>query len=98
MRVSRFVRDALRLCIAAAILAGCGGHAGDGVVPSNAAPNSSFPYHKTFSYTGGAQYFTVPAGVSQLRSLLLGLTAVAIRCGTAPAAAQKVATVGASAP
>ena len=71
MRVFHFVRGALRLCVAVAMLAGCGGHAGDGVVPNIAAPNS-LPNHKTFNYTGGAQNFKVPAGVTQLRVIALG--------------------------
>lgn len=71
MRVSRFAQDALRLCAAVAILSGCGGHAGDGVVPINAVPNT-LPYHKTFYYTGGAQDFKVPAGVTQLKVIALG--------------------------
>jgi hypothetical protein len=53
------------------MLAGCGGHAGDVVVPNNATPNS-FPYHKSFNYTGGAQDFKVPAGVTQINVIALG--------------------------
>ena len=66
MRTSGFGRDALWLCAAVAMLVGCGGHAADGVVPVNAAPDH-LPNHKTFNFTGGAHYFTVPAGVRQIR-------------------------------
>jgi hypothetical protein len=57
--------------VAVAVLAGCGGNTGNGVVPMNATPNSS-PYHKTFNYTGGAQNFKVPAGVTRLKVIALG--------------------------
>ncbi len=71
MRTSRFVQDALWLCAAAAMLADCGGHVGDGVTPTSAAPNS-LPNRKSFDYTGGPQYFTVPAGVRQIKVIARG--------------------------
>jgi hypothetical protein len=61
----------LGVCAAVAMLAGCGGRAGNGVVPSNAIPNS-FPYHKSFYYTGAAQDFKVPAGVRQVKVIARG--------------------------
>jgi hypothetical protein len=68
LRLSRY---ALGVCVAVATLAGCGGQASNGVVPSG-APNSSLPYHKTFNYTGGAQAFKVPAGVTHITVVALG--------------------------
>lgn len=65
----RFGRYALGVCVA--VLAACGGQASNGVVPATAVPNT-FPYHKTFNYTGEAQDFKVPAGVRQLRVIVLG--------------------------
>jgi len=67
----RFGRYALGVCVAVAVLAACGGQAGNGVVPAAAVPNT-FPYHKTFNYTGEAQEFKVPAGVRQLKVIVLG--------------------------
>jgi hypothetical protein len=58
--------------IAALAFAGCGGLQ---VAPTGGAPSGapdSFPYHKTFNYTGGAQNFKVPAGVRQLKVIALG--------------------------
>jgi hypothetical protein len=75
MRISVVGRDALSCCLAAAMLAGCGGHAG-GAIPltagSVASPSTKFPYHKTFNYTGRAQEFKVPAGVRHLKVIALG--------------------------
>jgi hypothetical protein len=61
----------LGVCAVVAMLAGCGGRAGNGVVPSNAV-SDSFPNHKSFYYTGGAQNFKVPAGVTQLKVIARG--------------------------
>ncbi|MGA7200445.1 MAG: glycine-rich protein, partial [Candidatus Cybelea sp.] len=55
-----------------ATLAGCGGPAGNGVVPIGSAVPNTFPYHKTFNYTGAAQDFKVPAGVRNLKVVALG--------------------------
>jgi hypothetical protein len=66
-----FGRCALGICAAAAMLAGCGGHAGSGVVPINVAPDS-LPYHQTFHYAGKKQSFKVPAGVTQLKVVARG--------------------------
>lgn len=59
-------RFALLSCVALTTLAGCGGHAGNGVVPNSAGPDH-LPNHKSFYYTGGAQQFTVPAGLRQIK-------------------------------
>jgi hypothetical protein len=66
-----FARYALGVCVAVAMLVGCGGDTGDGVVPNNAAPNT-YPYHKSFFYTGKAQDFKVPVGVRRLNVIALG--------------------------
>ncbi|MFY9739833.1 MAG: hypothetical protein WAK11_12410 [Candidatus Cybelea sp.] len=62
-------RYALGVCVV--MLAGCGGHASNGVVPSG-APNSSLPHHKSLYYTGGAQTFDVPTGVTQISVVARG--------------------------
>ncbi|MFZ0574226.1 MAG: hypothetical protein WA304_01880, partial [Candidatus Cybelea sp.] len=59
-------RYAFSCCAAAAMLAGCGGHANSGVVPINGAPDN-LSYHKSFYYTGRAQNFTVPKGARYLK-------------------------------
>jgi hypothetical protein len=56
---------------AVVMLTGCGGNTSGGVLPMNATPNT-FPYHKSFFYTGAAQEFKVPAGVRQLSVVALG--------------------------
>jgi len=58
-------------CVAVAMLAGCGGRAGNGVVPTSGAPDS-LPNHKSFYYTGAAQDFTVPAGVRHVTVVARG--------------------------
>ncbi|MGC9992308.1 MAG: hypothetical protein ABSD52_07945 [Candidatus Cybelea sp.] len=62
----RFGRNALGVCVASAMLAGCGGQAANRVLPANGAPDH-LPGQKTFYYTGGAQNFTVPKGVRYLK-------------------------------
>jgi hypothetical protein len=64
-------RYALGATVLVAMLAGCGGQASNGVVPMNATPDS-FPYHKTFRYTGADQGFKVPAGVRRIAVVALG--------------------------
>src|ERR1700678_3499430 len=63
-------RYALGATVMVAVLAACGGKASNGVVPDSIP--DSFPYHKTFKYTGAAQNFKVPAGVRQLKVIALG--------------------------
>jgi hypothetical protein len=76
MRILGVSRYALSCSLAAAMLAGCGGRAGDGVMPLTAGPVApayhKFPYHKTFNYAGRAQDFKVPAGVRRLQVVALG--------------------------
>lgn len=59
--------------MATALLAGCGGSqvAPTGGVPTGSAA-TSFPYHKTFNYTGAKQDFKVPAGVTHITVVALG--------------------------
>lgn len=71
MRSLDLDRFVLNACVAAAMLAGCGGHAGDGVVPTNGVPDS-LHYHKTFNYTGGEQTFDVPTGVTHIKVIARG--------------------------
>jgi hypothetical protein len=68
-----------------AMLAGCGGHASNGVMPTDAAP-SSFPYHKSFYYTGSKQSFEVPSGVRNLDIVARG----AVGDGNPPAGGGRV--------
>ncbi|HLY03901.1 MAG TPA: glycine-rich protein, partial [Candidatus Cybelea sp.] len=77
MRISGSGRYALSCCLAAAMLAGCGGHANDGVMPIGAASGGAssyykFPYHKSFYYTGREQEFKVPASVRHIKVIALG--------------------------
>jgi hypothetical protein len=81
-----FRRYALGVCATTAMLAGCGGQAGNAVVPSGVAPNPSLPYHKTINYTGGAQHFTVPSGVRNLDIVARG----AAGAGNPPARGGRV--------
>src|SRR5580658_4367083 len=66
-----FRRYALSSCVAAAMLAGCGGQTSSGVVTVSGAPNSVSGHH-TFNFTGTAQIFRVPYGVTQIRVIALG--------------------------
>ena len=75
---SRFGRHALGVCAVIAMLAGCGGQASNGILPS-AVPDSSLPHHKTFNYTGGAQDFTVPAGVTHISVVARGAHGARVR-------------------
>src|ERR1700678_3065506 len=63
-------RYALGATVMVAVLAACGGKASNGVVPDSVP--DSFPYHKTFKYTGAAQDFKVPAGVRRIAIVALG--------------------------
>jgi hypothetical protein len=66
-----FIRCALTCCVALAMLAGCGGHASEGIMPANGAPDH-LPGQRTFYYTGAAQSFTVPARVRQVTVVARG--------------------------
>ena len=64
---------ALSLSIAAAILAGCGGSQLPIGAPNGTSDDGNLlPYHTTFRYTGKAQSFKVPAGVTNLTVVALG--------------------------
>lgn len=66
MRSRDLSRYALSICIAAAMISGCGGHVGGSAVPTiNRAGNSS-PYQQTFGYTGAEQSFALPTGVTEV--------------------------------
>ena len=65
MKSLAFRRYATCSCVAAAMLAGCGGRASNGVVPTTGAPDH-LPNHKSLYYTGGEQTFDVPNGVKQV--------------------------------
>jgi hypothetical protein len=71
MRISGLSRHALSSCVAAAMLAGCGGHASNGAVPINGNPDSA-PSQRTFHYTGGEQHFTVPLRVTHITVVARG--------------------------
>lgn len=66
MEHREFSRYALTSCVAAVLLAGCGGSqplvGPPGAMPQSRAAHGS----KTFGYTGSEQYFKVPRGVTQL--------------------------------
>ncbi len=67
MNISMLYCRTLAICVAVAMLAGCGGSQPPiGVVPTSGAPDH-LPNHKSFDYTGAAQYFTVPAGLRQIK-------------------------------
>jgi hypothetical protein len=69
---SQFGRFTVSGCMAAAMLAGCGGSQTPvGLVPIGAAPDH-LPGQKSFDYTGETQYFTVPAGVRQIKVIARG--------------------------
>jgi hypothetical protein len=60
-------------------LASCGGNGGIGLSASSGSPDQSRPQGKTFLFTGGAQSFTVPAGVNSMTVVLRG-AAGAVGC------------------
>ncbi|MGC2649415.1 MAG: glycine-rich protein, partial [Candidatus Cybelea sp.] len=66
----RLGRYAVGVCAAVALLEGCGGAASSGVVPI-AAPDH-FPKHKPFYFTGRAQDFRVPEGVTHITVVARG--------------------------
>jgi hypothetical protein len=72
MKISNFSRHILCGCVAAAMLAGCGGNAVSGATPPLIEPGKKLPFHKTFNYTGAEQIFTVPGGVRKLVVVAVG--------------------------
>ena len=69
--LSQFGRFTVCSWVAAAMLAGCGGHTDSDLVPVSGAPNS-VSGHRTFKFTGTKQIFEVPHGVTQIRVIALG--------------------------
>lgn len=62
----------LSLCIAAALLGGCGNPHGDGTVPALGAAENAKPHSITFKYTGKEQVFKVPPNVTAIKAIALG--------------------------
>jgi len=78
MRRLHFSRYALIICVAVAMLAGCGGSQPiDVPAPSRygALPKPTV-HNKTFAFTGKAQSFTVPAGVQSITVVMRGASGV----------------------
>ncbi|MGB6520042.1 MAG: hypothetical protein WBE79_16230, partial [Candidatus Cybelea sp.] len=65
-------RDLISVGAAIALLAGCGGNAASDAMPSIGTAAASHPYHRTFTYTGKAQVFKVPAHVTEINVVALG--------------------------
>ncbi|MGC2406420.1 MAG: hypothetical protein WA431_08430 [Candidatus Cybelea sp.] len=72
MRISDFSRYVLAVYATVPMLTACGGGAGSSAMPAVSGAANSLPYHKTFSYTGQRQTFTVPADVNWLTVVALG--------------------------
>jgi hypothetical protein len=82
MSISEFSRYALGICAAAAMLAGCGGSqppiGAAGATPSSRAnilidsASNTLARQQTFHYTGSAQTFQVPTGVTRLTVVARG--------------------------
>jgi hypothetical protein len=67
VKISVFGRHALSSCVAAAMLAGCGGSQPPIGAPNGANGVGYSPSHRrTFHYTGKEQSFRVPSGVTQV--------------------------------
>ncbi len=65
-------RRAFGVCVAIAMLAGCRGLTAGNVVPTSDAPSSSLPKHRSFYFTGRAQDFRVPEGVTNISVVARG--------------------------
>jgi hypothetical protein len=78
LRLSDFGRDASGICLAAVMLAGCGGHTYGSAVPPVNDSDNALPHHHTFHFTGTTQSFKVPTDVTFI-------TVVARGAGGAPA-------------
>jgi hypothetical protein len=70
MKISHLSSYALSGCIAAAMLAGCGGS--QPPIGAPGAMQNRFSNMKIFRYTGHRQTFIVPSGVNQLEVAVLG--------------------------
>ena len=66
MKSLRFGRYALSTCVAAVMLAACGGSGPPVSGPGTTGATPSFSHYRFFKYTGGEQSFKVPAGVTHL--------------------------------
>lgn len=62
----RFGRHAFGVCVAVAVLAGCGGTQPPVGAYSTSGTTQVVPHESTFEYTGSKQSFKVPAGVTQI--------------------------------
>lgn len=72
MMIARY-GQALSISVAAALLAGCGGLQPPIVGPTTSTVSGdSLPYHHTFNYTGHAQFFQVPGGVTLITAVVRG--------------------------
>lgn len=80
MNSLRFGRDALGVCVAAALLSACNGSAplagvpngvSTGVTPGNGNPGVA-AHQRTFRYIGREQTFKVPAGVTRVTVIAIG--------------------------
>ncbi len=71
MRFSILGRSVAGAGLAMALLAGCGAHAGNGVVPISDASNA-VPGQHTFKYIGAEQDFRVPPNVKKITVIALG--------------------------
>jgi hypothetical protein len=80
MRFLGLTSYALGASLAIAMLAGCGGPAGNGVVPISGVPDSVRRHH-TFRYTGAEQDFQVPANVKKITVIALGASGGPGRAG-----------------
>lgn len=63
---------AISVGAAIALLAGCGGNAGSEVTPAIAVAPATLPHQRTFTYTGKAQTFKVPAHVTEINVVARG--------------------------
>ena len=72
MRTSGVGPYALSSCVAAAMLAGCGGSQLPTGVPLTTVAPDSYLNHHTFHYTGKRQWFKVPSGVKWIDVILRG--------------------------
>jgi hypothetical protein len=67
MRLSAFCGRVFGSCVAAALLAACGGSQTVNAAPTIDQTQAPLPHHTTFHFTGNQQVFDVPAGVKWIR-------------------------------
>ena len=72
MKAPRFARYALSSCVAAAMLAGCGGMQPPIDPPGTNETEQVLSHHLTFHYTGKEQSFTAPVGAKWITVVALG--------------------------